>query len=250
MNNNIDNKVNNFVINKDTTGLLKDLSLNMTNTINGLSGFLELLDRRIYTPLEQEFLYQAKYSAFTLIRQIETLSGIVDEENSVFSKSLTRINLNSLLTIALMFVRKQTFQNEVNIDFEYDKKIPEVLFGDSLKFTEIINLLLENAVLLSQKIIRLKAKLVKQNFDSVLLDFELFYDGEELINVVPDNLTTSISQNIALQTDTNRLSLNLALSNEFLKQCGSRLNYQVIENTGILISFKIKFLANLTKNIN
>lgn len=250
MNNNIDNKVNNFVINKDTTGLLKDLSLNMTNTINGLSGFLELLDRRIYTPLEQEFLYQAKYSAFTLIRQIETLSGIVDEENSVFSKSLTRINLNSLLTIALMFVRKQTFQNEVNIDFEYDKKIPEVLFGDSLKFTEIINLLLENAVLLSQKIIRLKAKLVKQNFDSVLLDFELFYDGEELINVVPDSLTTSISQNIALQTDTNRLSLNLALSNEFLKQCGSRLNYQVIENAGILISFKIKFLANLTKNIN
>lgn len=247
---NFEKSSNNFFNNEEMTSLLKKLSLDMTNTINGLSGFLELLNRRICTPVEQEFLLNAKYSTFNLTKQIEAFSTLVNEEQKVFPKCLTRINLHSLLTTALMFVRKQSFQRKINIDFEYDKNIPFILFCDSLKFSEIINLLLESATNFSKQSIKLSVSTLKSSSSSVVLRFELFYDGNNFDNFAVDDLFEHINNALSLQGDVNKLNLNLALANEFLKQCNSRLFYQPMNDNTAKLFFDFEFLANTFEDKN
>lgn len=217
---NSENIIKNYNQSDDKNALVKNISLEITNTINGLSGFLVLLENRLIDAVEREFLHQAKVSAFTLLKQVENLFEVVSETNSCSNS----INLYPLVVNLLNFLNKCENNKNIKIDFEYDETIPETLIGNSLKLGEIIKNLLENALLFANSSVYFAVGQIEKSDKICRIRFDLSYDYVNFGDTdIYKDLESYVYKNVSVKKNITKSDLNLLLSFEILKQYGSQL---------------------------
>ena len=73
--------ITNINRNIDKNLFIKNLSLELVNTLNGLEGFLSLINKNEMADRDKELLCQAKYASFILSHQVKSLNYVQETES-------------------------------------------------------------------------------------------------------------------------------------------------------------------------
>lgn len=226
--------------NNDKNLFIKNLSLELANTINGLDGFLNLFNKNNLSEREKELLCQAKYATFILSYQVKSLKHLQELENATPQINFICFNLCELISNSLSFFKKEFLHKKINISFDNDPNTPLFLYGDSLKLNEIINSLIENSFILASNYINFYTKIIKKENEKITINFKLIFDTTSIKKEPQNNF---IFDNLTATSEFKKTDINFALSNELLKQLNSQLFYDT-EEKEIIISFDITFFNN------
>lgn len=226
----------------DKNLFLKDLSVELVNTINVLDGFLNLLNKEQLSDRDKELLSQAKYASFLLAHQVKALHYIQETEKIAPKINFINLNLYEIIVNSLSFFKNEFSTKSYDIIFSFDENIPKNLCGDSLKINELVNCLIENLFILSDNKVNILVNLVKDEQFKKLIRFDVTFDSEILSNLfVNTSFENFIYENISFKSNIKKVDINFAISNELLDQLGSKLVYTQGVNNSVNIMFDLEF---------
>jgi CheY-like chemotaxis protein/anti-sigma regulatory factor (Ser/Thr protein kinase) len=134
-------------------------------------------------------------------------------------------------------------EKNLQLVVQYDKNIPEVLVGDSVRLHQIILNLVSNAVkFTSYGNITVDVKLISEDIEKVNIEFAITDTGigisKEKINNIFDNFQQATS-------DTSRLyggtGLGLAIVKQLVEQQGGTVQVKTKVDEGSVFSFRLDF---------
>lgn len=223
--------------NSDKNLFIKDLSLEIVNTLNGLDGFLCLFDEEELSERNKELLAQSKYATFLLSHQIDSLNYIQEEESICPQINYHVLSLYDMLINSLNFFKNKYYDKNIKVDFYYDNNIPKELCGDSIKLNEVLNSLLENVFLFVKEKIDISVSVITLDENAKTVKFEFCFDRElELENQKEGE------ENLALKTNLKKFNMNLAISCEILNQLESQLVFSNENDNKSKFIFDLMFL--------
>lgn len=219
---------------------IKNLSLDIKSAINGLSGFVNLLDKCITTPEHKKLLTHIKYSERVLAYLADLLLKETKEEAGLLRQEASCIKLKGLIISILVSVKHQV---KDNLKFTYDECIPQELYGNGVKLFEVLNNILEHSLqVVENGLINVSVSLMKNENGTAAVKFVIINDCKMPLEVKTNaDFQSQIYDTMLFQTKRGKISLPLAVSNELLKQCGSFLNYESLSKTKEKFSFVIEF---------
>ncbi len=130
---------------------LANMSHEIRTPMNGIIGFIQLLELTNLNDEQKEYTEFIKISANnlnSLFNDILVVTKIEAEKLSIES-----IPFNIVETITNCTINYRTFNSKKNVDFKLniDERIPQTLFGDPLRVSQIINNLVSNSFKFTDK---------------------------------------------------------------------------------------------------
>ncbi len=225
---------------KDKLLIIKNLSYDIKNAINGLSGFINLLDKYITDPEYKELLNQVRYSGAILNYLSDDLVNMTKEDSSSILNSV-KINLRGLLTKALALIKCQADDKNIKLNFDYDLNIPTEVYGNGVKLLEIISNLLEYSLYYADNSpIHLEVLMLRNEHTMLGIQFSITKKCTSPLDFDKDSsFENYIYKKVSAKRD--KVFLGLAISNELVKQSGSLLSYERLDGLQDRISFIMNF---------
>ena len=222
---------------------LSNMSHEIRTPMNAIIGFTKVVLRTELTGRQKEYLTAIKLSGDSLIVLINDILDLakVDAGKMIFEATPFKM----ALSIAAMLHLFETKIQEKNLELvkEYDTTIPEVLVGDPVRLHQIILNLVSNAVKFttSGKII-VKAQLLKQNKETVTIEFSVRDTGiglhENKLHKIFENFQQASSNTSRLYGGTG---LGLAIVKQLVESQGGSIDVKSKINEGSTFSFILNF---------
>ncbi len=132
--------------NKAKSEFLANMSHEIRTPLNGIIGLTDLVLETKLTDIQKDFLTKAKLSSSALLSVINDIldyskieAGKIDIQNQPFELKELFENISNLFEY-------QMNQKNIDLIYKFDKNIPAILVGDSLRIIQIINNLVGNAI--------------------------------------------------------------------------------------------------------
>jgi PAS domain S-box-containing protein len=231
---------------KSKQQFLSNMSHEIRTPLNAIIGFTKVVLKTELTGKQKEYLNAIKVSGDALIVLINDILDLakVDAGKMTFEKAPFKLEV-SIFSMLHLFEPKI---NEKNLQLlrEYDKSIPEVLLGDSIRLHQIIINLLSNAVKFTHKgSIKIKVELVEESVEDAIVRFSVIDTGIG----IPENKLEKIFENFQQASSaTSRVfggtGLGLAIVKQLVESQGGTISVKSELLEGSTFSFTLKFLKS------
>ncbi len=231
-------------IEKLKTKFLTNIGHEFRTPMNGILGFIELLNHTNLSKQQQEYIGMINRSSKNLMANIETLLDLskmqggrlqLDNESFEILAEMEKIAYAFCLTAKDKGVKVLSF---------IDPKLPKTLNGDIRKIKQVMNSLIQNSMQFTPNggRIVLEVKLLKrqQNGDCSI-GFSIKDNGKGIANEQISIITEPF--NFASHFD-DRVSVGLSLSHGLVHLMGSDLRIQSEEGHGSYFNFVLDFKAS------
>jgi signal transduction histidine kinase/CheY-like chemotaxis protein len=223
------------------TTLLSNIGHEFRTPMNGILGFLELLEKSNPTSMQTDYLKMTSNSARTLLSNIEALLDLSQWQSGNLSLENKAFDLLAELDELMQFFTQTGLHKGVNVGFFVDPKIPKKVEGDLHKIQQIIYSLLQNAIEFTQaggKVL-VEIKLLKFSDKGVCsIGFSVKDNGVG----IPANLLSSINKPFSISEQADqRVGIGLSLSHAFVALMGSELKIQSEQKRGTTVTFTLEF---------
>ncbi len=234
-------------IEKLKTKFLANIGHEFRTPMNGILGFVELLEDTNLDATQHEYINMIQRSSKSLMTNIETLLDLAQLQSGRLVVSSETFNLLPLVESLAHSFTKQGKEKGIKVLSFIDPKIPEELNSDPKKIMQVLYALASNAVKFTPrggKVI-LEVKLLKrqQNGDCSI-GFSVKDTGtgisEEQIALINEPFTAGN------QAD-ERLGVGLSLSSGLVKLLGSDLRISS-DNNGTYVNFVLNFKNSVGQN--
>ena len=219
--------------------------------MNAIIGFTKVLLKSELTAKQKEYLTAIKLSGDSLIVLINDILDLakVDSGKMTFEEIPFKLETTVMAMVHLFETKIQ----EKNLKFikSYDKRIPEVLLGDSVRLNQIILNLVSNAVKFTTKgSITMNVSLLSENDESVNIEFSVTDTGIG----IPENKIDTIFDNFQqASTGTSRLfggtGLGLAIVKQLVEHQNGTIDVKSKMDEGSIFSFILNFKKTTSKAI-
>ena len=228
-------------IEKLKTRFLANIGHEFRTPMNGILGFVDLINKTELTQKQREYLGMIHRSSKNLLTNIETLLDLSQMQSGRLSVENLKFNLlsemESLVKSMAVLGKEKAIKTLVFID----PKLPRELHGDIKKIKQIMNALIQNAVKFTPrggKII-VEVKLLKKQLNGdCSIGFSVKDNGngiaEEQIALMNEPFTAS-------NRADERLGVGLSLSNGLVTLLGSELRIQSESGNGSYFNFVLNF---------
>jgi len=221
---------------------LANMSHEIRTPINGIFGFLELLQLTNLSLEQKEFISEAKSASELLLHIISDILDFSKIEAKKLTMENIMFNLRTTIEDAVSLLVPKAAEKNLEIYTLINSGVPEDVIGDPSRLRQILNNLISNAV-----------KFTKQGDISVIVDcleekngvaslsFEVKDTGIGIRNEHINTIFQSFSQ---ADTSTTRkyggTGLGLAISNELVKIMGGEISAESIYGEGSVFKFNVK----------
>lgn len=222
---------------------LSNMSHEIRTPMNAIIGFTRVLLKTELTTKQIEYLSAIQLSGDTLIALINDILDLakVDAGKMIFEKK----SFEMAVSIASMLQLFETKIQEKNLKLvtKFDKKIPEVLLGDSIRLHQIILNLVSNAVkFTAQGTIVFSTNLLFEDADKVIVEFVIADSG---IGIPKDNIDL-IFENFQQASNGSSghyggTGLGLAIVKQLVTSQGGSIRVKSKINEGSTFSFTLPF---------
>lgn len=236
---------------------LAKMSHELRTPLNGIIGNLELWDKRSkFDDLNKGYFNKVVNSSQLLLGIVNDVLDISKIEDGKMELRPEPVNLKNVIQNSIALFETIALEKDVKIELDYDESIPDFLHLDSLRFSQILNNLLSNALKATEKSkIKILARQLKgQTAKVAVIDHGIGLTEEEQSVVFSDYIQTSSYFNnegtgLGLSICKSLAQLiggEIGLKSE--KGVGSNFwftfNYEYTENKQIPLEF------NVSENIN
>ena len=212
--------------------------------MNGILGFIELLEKSKPTEKQSEYLQMIHTSARSLMSNIESLldlaqmqSGRLQISNSEFNPLTEMEELARIYTVAGR-------DRGISVSFFIDPKLPAFIDGDLRKIKQVLNNLVSNALKFTKRggKVSVEVKLLRRQADQrCSIGFSVKDNGK---GIAKEHLALITQPFVAGDQADHRLGVGLSLSHGLIGLLGGKLNIQSEEGVGSTFTFTLEFGAS------
>ncbi|MFV8342986.1 CheR family methyltransferase [Flavobacterium sp. XS2P39] len=227
---------------------LSNMSHEIRTPMNAIIGFTRVILKTELSEKQKEYLNAIKLSGDTLIALINDILDLakVDAGKMIFEKKPFKMAV-SIASMLQLFATKIQEKN-LKLVTNYDKKIPDILLGDSIRLHQIILNLVSNAVkFTSEGKIVVSTNLLFEDEQKVIIEFAITDSGigipEDNIDVIFENFQQATNGTSSLYGGTG---LGLAIVKQLVTSQGGTIHVKSKIDEGSTFSFTLPFQK--TKN--
>ena len=222
---------------------LTNISHELRTPLTGISGITQLLSNTELNALQREYVETIQHSTDHLVRMINELLDLSKLKSEKFELELQQFSLKEILKNLASSFSIICEKKNITFNFYFDKKIPPVLIGDSLRISQIINNLLSNAYKFTDKgYIYLKVELSKIAKQTATINFEITDTG---IGIEKEKLKTIFDEfqqgGTAIARIYGGTGLGLSISQHLVRLQNGEISVSSKLGKGSSFTFSLSF---------
>lgn len=236
---------------KSKQQFLSNMSHEIRTPMNAIIGFTKVVLKTELTAKQLEYITAIKVSGDALIVLINDILDLakVDAGKMTFEKMPFR--LKSSISAMLHLFDAKILEKNLLLVTEFDKRIPKILLGDSVRLHQVVLNLVSNAVKFTHSgKITVNIKLLSEDDESVRIEFSVSDTGigisESSVAKIFDNFQQAAS-------DTSRLyggtGLGLAIVKQLIEHQAGSVNVTSELGKGSAFSFVLPYLKTDLQSI-
>lgn len=220
---------------------LANMSHEIRTPINGIFGFLELLQSTDLSSEQKEFLKEARTASNLLLNIINDILDFSKIEAKKLTMENIRFNLRNTVEDAVSLFAPRAAEKGLEIYAVISEGVPEEVVGDPSRIGQILNNLISNGIKFTEKgeITLLVDCLEKEN-ERVQLNFQVKDTGIGIRSEDIHKLFQSFNQADASTTRKyGGTGLGLAICKELVKMMGGEIWVESTYGKGSIFKFNV-----------
>lgn len=228
---------------------LSVMSHEMRTPLNAVIGMTRILKDEQPLDRQKDNLNILEFSANNLLTLINDVLDFTKIETGNLELETIPVNLTNLVSKTIESLKFKTKDTKVEVLYDIDKALPEVILGDSTRLYQIFMNLLGNAVKFTNEgEVKLSLKLEKETAKDLRIAFEVSDTG---IGIPANKLRSIFDPYTQAESDTARkyggTGLGLAITQKLIKLHQSEIHVKSEPGKGTCFYFTISFLKDETK---
>jgi len=228
------------------SAFLSVMTHELRTPMNAVIGFSHLLIQNNPRPDQLDDLKTLRFSAENLLALINNILDFNKIEANKISLEQIDFNLRNLIEEIISSMKIRGQHDSIELNFNYDERLPDNVIGDPLRLSQIINNLLSNAIkFIENGSVIIDLKLNSQTEKGVLIDFSVTDTG---IGINDEALKSIFEAFTQASSETSRkyggTGLGLAITQKLLELHGSKIEVESEIGKGTRFYFSINFAEN------
>jgi PAS domain S-box-containing protein len=233
--------------NKAKSQFLANMSHEIRTPLNAILGMTDLTLEGPLSDEQRQYLGYVKESGFNLLQVINDILDFSKIESGVFELYPTDFNLHTTINSIIKSTGVKANQKNLELFTDFDKDIPAMFIGDSVRLGQVLTNLMGNAVKFTDKgHIALSVEKLGDDDDYMQLRFKVSDTG---IGIAP-NKHEYIFQAFAQVDDSHKrvyqgTGLGLSISRRLVEQMNGRIWIESEPGQGSHFIFTVKLKISL-----
>jgi PAS domain S-box-containing protein len=229
--------------NKLKEAFLANMSHEIRTPMNAIIGFSDILSKRKLGDQEKEFVMTIKSAGENLLTIINDILDISKIEAGMMTFEEHTFSVKEIFTSLHVMMMGRAKEKELELLFDCDKDVPDVLLGDNTRLTQIIINLVGNAIKFTQKgKINVRARVVKNEKETTLVEFSITDTG---IGIPADKLEHIFERFRQAESHITRkyggTGLGLSIAKQLVELQNGTLSVKSEFKIGSVFSFSIPY---------
>lgn len=229
--------------NRAKSKFLANISHEIRTPINAIVGFNEMILRESNDDSISDYAFDVKNAADALLNIINDVLDLSKIEAGKMKVLPTEYAPKELMNTVISMMTSRAENKGLSLFLEYDKEVPQFLYGDSGRIQQILLNMLSNAIKYTEKgtvILRVeKEYLVDEKNVSLRISVE-----DTGIGIKEEDFAKLFSEFERIEENRNRniegTGLGINITNGLLQLMGSRLEVSSTYGKGSVFSFSVK----------
>ncbi len=229
--------------NKSKSEFLANMSHEIRTPLNGIIGLINLVLDMPLDEIQKDYLKKAKYSSNALLNIINDILDYSKIEAGKLDIINQEFNIEDIFKNISNLFGYEAYEKHLELTFVIQKDIPQILLGDSLRLTQVLNNLVGNAIKFTYDgYIAIKVELTQLTKHNVTLRFCVEDSGIGISKANQKKLFKSFEQ---LDSSNERRyggsGLGLVISKQIVKLMKGKIWLESEENKGSKFYFELSF---------
>ncbi len=222
---------------------LANMSHEIRTPMNAIIGFSDILSKRPLGEQEKEHVRTIKSAGENLLTIINDILDISKIEAGMMTFEENNFNMKDSFKLLNEMLIGKAKEKNLELLFNCDQDVPDVLLGDHTRLTQIIINLTGNAIKFTQKgTVQVNVKVLKSEGQNVLLEFQISDTG---IGIPKDKLDHIFERFRQAESHTTRkyggTGLGLSIAKQLVELQGGTLSVKSEPEVGSVFSFCIPY---------
>ncbi|MDD4970539.1 MAG: ATP-binding protein [Paludibacter sp.] len=228
---------------------LSNMSHEIRTPMNSIIGFTKVLLKTDLSGKQKEYLTAIKMSGDALIILINDILDLAKVDAGKMTFEQTPFNIDLSVTAILHLLDTKIQEKNLELNLEFDSRIPKVVLGDPIRLHQIILNLMSNAVKFTSKgKISVSVNMLNENDENVELEFTITDTG---IGISQDKISNVFDHFEQATNNTSRLyggtGLGLAIVKHLVELQGGTVSVKSKIDEGSVFSFRLNYLKTNTE---
>ncbi|GAA0076771.1 hypothetical protein UT300005_11490 [Clostridium sp. CTA-5] len=221
---------------------LANMSHEIRTPINGIFGFLKLLQSTNLSLEQNEFIREAKAASEVLLHIINDILDFSKIEARKLNMEKIEFDLRNTIEDAVSLLAPKAEEKGIELYTMITSRVPEKVVGDPARLSQILNNLISNAVKFTEQgEITVTVDSLEEENGIVMLNFQVKDTGIGIHNEHINTIFQSFSQGDASTTRKyGGTGLGLAISNELVKMMGGEIQVESTLGEGSTFKFNVR----------
>ena len=222
---------------------LANISHEIRTPMNGIIGMIDILKRTPLTADQLEYIEIIGISGENLLMIINDVLDFSKIEAGQITFEHIRFNISDEINEVIKILRYKAMQKNLELTFEIEADVPQLLIGDPLRLKQVFINLCNNSIKFTNKgYVHVKVNLVEIIESAVRLHFEVQDTG---IGISPENQLKLFKSFSQAEASTTRkfggTGLGLAISKNLVQLMGGNIGIISEEGKGAIFHFDGEF---------